>query len=198
MFISACLKCHFPDTKEQFHGILTGFHRAELSHQSDEELLSMLCASVCDGKKTHHSGFQMIVIFDIAIMRIYLAISACQKHYHLSAEMVFVHSTNKGLAHSRNKILETMSQEWWALRWNVDKRKGHSTVEIPYWQSHCSSAWSLFWGSGNRWPFVVKSLVWLKFNWVEESRKEKNMVTFILPLMLTLNNGPKGDEKLVL
>lgn len=196
MFISACLKCHFPDTKEQFHGILTGFHRAELPDQSDEELLSMLCASVCDGKK-HTTVVSKWLSYLTSQLWGFIWLYQHVRNIIIYQQRWYL-CTNKGLAHSRNKILETMSQEWWALRWNVDKRKGHSTVEIPYWQSHCSSAWSLFWGSGNRWPFVVKSLVWLKFNWVEESRKEKNMVTFILPLMLTLNNGPKGDEKLVL
>lgn len=71
---------------------------------------------------------------------------------------------------------EEMPKELLTREWVLSKGKGHSAVEIPYWQSHCSSARSLFWVSGNRWPFLVMSLVWLKFNWVEGSRKGKKKI----------------------
>lgn len=72
---------------------------------------------------------------------------------------------------TEKRISETQSDNG-RTREDSVRRRRHTTVGILCRRSWCSFAWSLFWGGGNGWPFLVKSLVWLKFNWVEESRKE--------------------------
>lgn len=54
--------------------------------------------------------------------------------------------------------------------WMSTKEKGRLPWKYQK-DSHFVPLLSLFWDGGNRWPFLVKSLVWLKFNWVEEERR---------------------------